>query len=389
MDAKLLTESGWKAIAAESDVKDNGLQKALAAYEKAGDQHHDERLKALALVEHLAATLKKVKQVAETDAAKYLASMVTAAEAAKNEIEKAKAAAAKAAIEAKKKAEAEAKTKGPSEADQEEEEEGDYAAKLLAAWQKLKSAKELAYQFIICDAKPHLGLMVAKRITPKHKEEMTKLTGGKRFLPIGTCHVANGKFVFTVEKPVPGLARKLQDSIKNFTGKKLPITVGTESAEADDEPGPHPSGPAAPAPVTEPPGLAQAPEHWHKTLQTVEASINQLKAAARKEFAKEGPDILAEVEQTIARFDGVLASIDRSLADSLAKAHAAKDAAARNAELKKARDILGNFITHVTSDQLIAHIDDNPWGIKTNLRLTLSESLKHLGQTLRGVGATG
>jgi hypothetical protein len=78
--------------------------------------------------------------------------------------------------------------------------------------------------------------MVAKRITSKHKEVLSKVTGGsKRFLHVGTCHSENGKFTFTMEEPVTGLARKLQDSIKHFTGKKFPIVVGTESAEADEE----------------------------------------------------------------------------------------------------------------------------------------------------------
>src|SRR5260370_3724258 len=53
---------------------------------------------------------------------------------------------------------------------------------------------------------------------------------------MGTCRVENGKFTFTMEKPVSGLARKLQESVKHYTGKKLPIMVGTESVgDGDDE----------------------------------------------------------------------------------------------------------------------------------------------------------
>jgi hypothetical protein len=124
-------------------------------------------------------------------------------------------------------------------------------AKELAAFQKLKTAKDLSFQFLVCDAKPFCGVMVAKRITPKHKPQLTELTGGgKRFLKVGTCHFEEGKFIFTMEDPVVGLARKLQASIKQFTGKKLPIRVGSESADADEEP--VPGGAAASAPAAAP-----------------------------------------------------------------------------------------------------------------------------------------
>src|SRR5205823_8726349 len=52
-----------------------------------------------------------------------------------------------------------------------------------------------------------------------------------------------GRFTFSTEQPVTGLARKLQDSIKHFTGKKLAIKVGTESV--DEEEGAPASGASA------------------------------------------------------------------------------------------------------------------------------------------------
>src|SRR5439155_18786904 len=174
---------------------------------------------------------------------------------------------------------------------------------LMAAFQKLKSSTDVPFEFIVCDAKPYCGLMVAKRITPKHKEELTRLTGGvKHFLPLGTCQFENSRFVFKMEKPAAGLARKLQDSIKNFTGKKLPILVGTETADVDEE---HPAtgkpkaSPAAtlaqraaapkPSRVT----LEKAPEAWHQTREVIEAKVDLLKAALRNAFADEGPELVA------------------------------------------------------------------------------------------------
>lgn len=82
MDSKFLTESGWKAVVLKFKVKDNGLQKALAIYEKLPEDKLPERLKALVSVSQLAANLKKVKEVAALkDVTEYLDDVVGAAEA--------------------------------------------------------------------------------------------------------------------------------------------------------------------------------------------------------------------------------------------------------------------------------------------------------------------
>src|SRR2546422_795820 len=121
MDPKLLTEEGWKSIAAKSKVKDNGLQKALAAYESLENDKHDERLKAIALVSQLANTLKKAKELSTLpEVVKYLTNLAGAADSQKNEIAKAKALAAKTQALNQKKADAEARSQ---EQEKEEEEE--------------------------------------------------------------------------------------------------------------------------------------------------------------------------------------------------------------------------------------------------------------------------
>src|SRR5262249_111736 len=151
-----------------------------------------------------------------------------------------------------------------------------------AAFQKLKSAKDLAFEFIVCDAKP-CGVAVAKKITAKHKDELCKLTGSKRFLHPGTCHFADGRYVFNMEQPITGLARKIQESIKSCPGKKFPIRVGGELAEEDENPAAAGAS-HSPAEKAQIERLAEAPEAWHKTRQTIEASLNQLKAAVRKDL---------------------------------------------------------------------------------------------------------
>jgi hypothetical protein len=56
--SKYLTESGWKAVVLKFKVADNGLQKALAGYEKLPADRHKERLEALASVDALGGKLK-------------------------------------------------------------------------------------------------------------------------------------------------------------------------------------------------------------------------------------------------------------------------------------------------------------------------------------------
>jgi hypothetical protein len=380
MNAKALTESGWKAVVSKFKVKDNGLQKALAAYEKLDDQNFEQRAKAVALICQFATALSKVKDLAD-DAVDYIDGILEAGEAEKAGLSKEQAAATKAAAEAKKKEDAAAKE--GDEEDEDEEEEGDYKVKLLAAFQKLKGAKDVAFQFIVCDAKPHCGLMLAKKISTKHRQLLTDLTGSKRFLHLGTCQFESGKFVFTMEKPVSGLARKLQDSVKNFTGKKLPIKVGTETAEAEeDQPAAASSAEQTAAARPVPPALAKAPEAWHQARNGIEASIKQLKTAIRNEFAKEAPELIADIEKNMSKLDGILDKLDRRLADSLDKARAAKDAAARSAELRNSKSLLADYIKYVKAEPMIAHIDSNPFGVKTNLKQTLTTSLTQMAQAI-------
>ena len=235
----------------------------------------------------------------------------------------------------------------------------------------------------MCDAKPHCGLMIARKITPKHKEELTKLTGSKRFLHTGTCQFVDGKFDFRMEQTVSGLARKLQDSIKNFTGKKLPIKVGAESAEDDESKTATGQPSAGAAAKPEPPTLAKAPEFWRQAEQRIAGKMEQLKQAVKKEFAGEDRALVDEVEQNMKKMDKIFENLDHKLCDALAKAHAAGNAAARAAELRNAKTIFINYANYVkTEHELIAHIDDNPFGVKVNLKQELAETMSHMAQAI-------
>src|SRR5918996_1015411 len=103
MDARLLTENGWKTTAAKFKVKDNGLQRALIVYEKIPQDKHAERLKAIGSVMQCAAGLKKAKELLPLrEVVDYLTQVFSAAQSEQHEILHAKAAAEKAATVAAK-----------------------------------------------------------------------------------------------------------------------------------------------------------------------------------------------------------------------------------------------------------------------------------------------
>ena len=241
MDPKILTESGLKSLLSKHKIKDNGLQKALAAYDKLDDDAHDDCLETIAQIGKLAATLKKVKDVAANKAvADYLDDLVDAADKEEKDVAKAKAESKKTDAADQKKKEKEDKEKGKNEEEDEEEEEeeleGEYGDRLLTAFKKLKTMNGTPMKFVVCDARPFVGLAIGKRVGTKQKEELSKMTGGsKRFLKPALCFWDGDQYVFEPEQMVPGLAKKLVKSVKNFTGKKFRIVVGDESAGGDDD----------------------------------------------------------------------------------------------------------------------------------------------------------
>ena len=241
MDPKLLTESGLKAILSKHKVKDNGLQKALAEYNKLEDAAHDDCLETIAQIGKLAAALKKVKEVAGNRAvADYLDDLLDAADSEEKDVSKAKATAEKTEAANQKKAQKEKDEeedeKGDEEEGDEEEEAGEYGDRLLTAFKKLKTMNGKTLKFVVCDARPFCALAIGKRIGPKQKEELTALTGGsKRFLKPALCFWDGDQYVFEPEQMVPGLAKKLVRAVKNFTGKKFRMVVGNETAGGDDE----------------------------------------------------------------------------------------------------------------------------------------------------------
>jgi hypothetical protein len=219
MPDKSLTEAGWKAILNKNkDIKDNGLQRALADYEKAGEDDHEALLAGIAKVNKLAGALQQNKNVAGNDAvADYLDDVQNAADAEQKEIAKAKITADKAEALAEK---------------QEKQEEA-FETKLGAALQKLKSSHGLSYEFILCEGSEGCKVMVAAAIQAQHRQQLMQMSQGKKVFGPGSCRFEDGKYVFALDRAPGGLAKKLQAALLESTGRRLPIILGNEAEDGE------------------------------------------------------------------------------------------------------------------------------------------------------------
>ena len=121
--------------------------------------------------------------------------------------------------------------------------------------------------------------------------------------------------------------------------------------------------------------LLQAAEAWRQTHGQANERITALKAAVKSHCADAPPALLQEIEKGLAKLDEVLDTVDHRLADSLATAGKAADESILKAELQNAKTILTEYIKYVTGGTLVAHIDQNPFGVKTGLQALLSGGL--------------
>lgn len=393
--AAKLTESDWKTNSAKVKIKSVEMQKALADYDKIDEDEHDDLIEMLGELKVLTLELKKSKDVTGNPAAvKYVGELHAAIEAEHREVTKDKTEAEKAA----KKSEA---TKEASHGHEDEDEE-DLGGKdstvgklVMLALQQLKSNEELRYEFIVCDAKPHPGVMIAKKISPKHKEMLSEATGSKKFLHVGVCRCEKGQVVFEPEKPVSGLAMKLKLALAQHTGKKHAVRVGTESSEDEAAAGTGAEGPAAtkaaagaaaqaapPAPVPE---LVKAPKDWDATCNALVNHVKGLGKAIRAQCAGEAGDFTKEIDGYMEKLEARISKLGTKLSDSLSKANEAKDVSGRKSELNNAKALIAQTIKDVKP--LAVVIDQNPF-VKTNFTSELTSGLTRAAQAVsRGLAA--
>jgi hypothetical protein len=120
--------------------------------------------------------------------------------------------------------------------------------------------------------------------------------------------------------------------------------------------------------------LHDAADSWRETHRQANQRLEALKAAVKAHYADGHSALLDEIEAGLAKLDGVLDNVDHRLADSLVRAGNAGDEA-RRAELAQAKAMLTQYIGYVKSESLVAHIDQNPFGVKTDFRVLLAAGL--------------
>jgi hypothetical protein len=128
--------------------------------------------------------------------------------------------------------------------------------------------------------------------------------------------------------------------------------------------------------------LAAGAESWRRTHARASEQIAALKAAVKSHCADGHPALLAQIDKGLAKLDGVMENVDHRLAESMASAGAADDHGTHQAELKGARALLTEYINYVKSEPLVAHIDDNPFGVKTGLKALLVTGLSDAAKAI-------
>jgi hypothetical protein len=117
--------------------------------------------------------------------------------------------------------------------------------------------------------------------------------------------------------------------------------------------------------------LSQAADAWRETHREANERIAALKASIQAHYADGHPELVQAIDKGLDKLDEVLDNVDHRLADSLASAGKADSDGARAAELKNAKAILTGYINYVKSEPLVAHIDRNPFEVKTDLKVLL------------------
>ena len=149
-----------------------------------------------------------------------------------------------------------------------------------------------------------------------------------------------------------------------------------EDAKASDSSDSHPPGSAKHK------ALGESPKVWHQTRTVMSSGLDKLKAAIKAEYSGHSPELVAEIDKSMTKIDAIMQKLDHKLAEALDRAHKAPDGAARQRELANVKSLLKQHISYVQSEPLIAHIDNNPFKVQTNLKTLLSKSLTHVAKVV-------
>jgi len=314
-------------------------------------------------------------------------------------LEEALAAKPAAAGEAKPAAEKAKEKEGEEEEAAEDEEEEKEAAefqkdlkgKMVTALAQVRArapreGEELKPQlrFMAYLAGKSSAVIVAKKVGSGSKKllaEIAGAAGGK--VVLGDCIFEKGVHTFVLAKVPGGLAKKLTVALLAETGAKYRVRVRAidGSVDLDSETDVDPDAAPGSAEVKTPSMvvLQQSRLEWDKTRKTIQAEIKKLEdsilasAAADEEVGADGVDV--------GSLSGILEQLDTRLIDKLDEALNAEDPAQRQQLNLQAKNIIGEYMTFVNSNALMADIDESGF-TPVAVRKTAVEALTNLSSKL-------
>ena len=94
------------------------------------------------------------------------------------------------------------------------------------------------------------------------------------------------------------------------------------------------------------------------------------------------PDLIDEINDHLQKLDRILGKLDKRLTNSLTNALETQDPTLRDAALQESKTILAEYIRYVRAEPLIEHLDNNPFGVKTDLKATIAKSLTQVAKAI-------
>jgi len=228
------------------------------------------------------------------------------------------------------------------------------------------------------------AVIVAKKVGSGSKKllaEIAGASGGK--IVTGECIFEKGVHTFVLAKVPGGLAKKLTMALLAETGTKFRVRVRAidGSVDLDSETDVDPDAAPGSAEVKTPSMvvLQQTRLEWDKTRKTIQAEIKKLEdsilasAAADEEVGAEGVDL--------GSLNNILNQLDTRLIDKLDEALNAEDPGQRQQYNLQAKNIIGEYMTFVNSNALMADIDESGF-TPVAVRKTAVEALTNLSSQL-------
>ena len=129
--------------------------------------------------------------------------------------------------------------------------------------------------------------------------------------------------------------------------------------------------------------LIEAATDWRETHAEASARIAQLHDAIKDHYSDGHPELLAEIDGMGAKLNAILDNVDHRLAEVLDRAGKADDPKVYEREAKAAKKLVADYIASIQSEPLVAHMDQNPFGVKVGLKALLAGGL---GKAAKAIG---